>query len=145
MKEELISLETAKLAKEKGFDWGCDYFYHKHKTPYITRALEYDSDDGYVEDYNWNNGYGSYPTKAEDVLCSAPTQSILQKWLREKHNIVVYILPHAPNKKLDDGVRLYSACLWYKNEYQSEIKSDKTYEGALEKGLQEALKLIDNE
>tara|TARA_R110000851_G_scaffold36063_1_gene94386 strand:- start:121 stop:546 length:426 start_codon:yes stop_codon:yes gene_type:complete len=141
MKEQLITFNTAKLAKEKGFNWGCNYFYTPDKKPYITRGYEYRS-DAYVEDHNWNAGMGSYPTKASDVLCSAPTQSLLQKWLREEHKINVES-NYLPN------IQKYS-CLYIPmrgkacisdRKYVSKLKFD-TYEEALEEGLQEALKLI---
>lgn len=139
MKEDLISFDTAKLAKEKGFDWGCNHFYTSAKKPYATRGFEYRS-DAYVEDCNWNNGFGSYPTKASDVLCSAPTQSLLQRWLREEQDIDVYIVPNGIAKK--QGINLYHPCLWVKGDYQSEMHSEGVFENALEIGLQEALKLI---
>ena len=81
MEEQLINYETAELAKKCGFDWQTLNFYHKGKNPYTTTGLEYQSDRDTFS--NWNNGQGSYPTKSEDVLCSAPSQSILQRWLRE--------------------------------------------------------------
>jgi len=125
MKEQLVSFDTAKLAKKKGFDIIQDKGYYNHGGIELVLWVV-------CEDYN----------DQKDFIVFAPTQSLLQKWLREEHDIVVYILPHAPQKRIDVKVSLYSACLWYKNEYQSEVNSAKTYEEALEKGLQEALKLI---
>ena len=100
MKEELITFETAKLAKEKGFKF----------------------------QYAWI-----------PEIDNLPTQSLLQKWLREQHNLEV-ISMHA-----DDFV-------WWKVKVRrlskvgaEIIKTEmefNTYEEALEKGLQEALKLI---
>jgi hypothetical protein len=110
MKEQLISFETAKLAKEKGFD--------------------NDSANYYVTSGRLNVVNG------EDMF-DAPTQSLLQKWLREKHDINV--------------VASATVNMWfYNSEYISTGKlivstseqSYDTYEDAIEKGLQEALKLI---
>ena len=59
---------------------------------------------------------------------SAPTQSELQKWLRDKHNILVLI---------DRGDKPYITF-----QHNRSKEDFDTYEEALEKGLQEALKLI---
>ena len=66
----------------------------------------------------------------------APTQSLLQKWLREKHDIHITITSisqeswqyhiQKPKDKLGDN---------YEEDFEN-------YEEALEVGLQEALKLI---
>lgn len=65
----------------------------------------------------------------------------LQKWLREKHNIDVYVVPNGSrNKSINEN--LYHPILWLKDEYQSELHYEKKYELALEKVLFEALKLI---
>ena len=61
MTEQLISLDIAKLAKEKGFDIVCNYRYNKFGRLTI------------------NN----------DFTCQAPTLSLLQQWLREVHGIHV--------------------------------------------------------
>ena len=76
--------------------------------------------------------------------CNIPTQSLLQKWLREVHNIRVY-----PTQKIagDFGFDIY-----IKNEENPAGSPFKrvsyftqhfnSYEAALEEGLQEALTLI---
>lgn len=120
MTEQRVTLETAKLAKEKGFD---------------------------IESCRC----GGFP----DCICTdkSPTQSLLQKWLREQNKIIVSvnygfiddstdafhwtIITENPNSKSDfdrlNNIESFSA------EY---MEWHHTYELALEKGLQEALKLI---
>lgn len=102
MKEQIISLETAELAKEKGFKHSLlfsDSFY-----PYIIA-----------------------------------TQSLLQKWLREKHNYCVLV-------KIYDDAKYYYEIVWIEdNEAHSQSDENgyfSTYEEALEEGLQNTLKLI---
>lgn len=111
MTEQLISFETAKLAKEKG---------------YIDMSYPVYSYDGF-KILSYTNSMNVYP-------CS--TQSLLQKWLREKHNIEVNPC-HSCNGEYD---------LWTNNGNLLQVnglyKNYKTYEEALEQGLQEALKLI---
>ena len=69
------------------------------------------------------------------------TQSLLQRWLREEHNISV--------ESKYDVVLAKNSFYWTiydsntSNTFQNRIIHDfKTYESALEKGIYEALKLI---
>ena len=110
MKDKLIEYSTAKLAKEKGFKKLCDFSYDEDGI--LTGNCE--------QSYNY----------------VAPTQSLLQKWLREKHDIHITITSisqeswqyhiQKPKDKLGDN---------YEEDFEN-------YEEALEVGLQEALKLI---
>lgn len=117
MKDQLVSFETAILAKEKGFSeevtYGYDQFGRNFHRDYIPH------------DYNIRG------------LISAPTQSLLQKWLREKHNIDLWFGEcNLPNKyQVEDIV---------KNNLRMAIDLDgsQTYEQGLELGLQESLKLL---
>ena len=100
----------------------------------------------YVES-DWNNGYGSYPTLPEKVSCSAPIQSLLQKWLREKHNLytnavpcefppeTIFYVPQLINLKGgDELLKLVDNPL--------DMEEDYSFEQGLEISLQEALKRI---
>ena len=126
MEEQLIGFETAKLAKEKEFN---EKVYR-----------EYDK-----------SGYLGCTSKSADVVLGpyeellyskeypAPTQSLLQKWLREKHKINVYsrIINSqwgAYVEEIPSGVDLTShilMCIDFKSS-----------DDAIEAGLQEALNLI---
>ncbi len=119
MYETLILFETAKLAKEKKFNWDIVDFYY---------------DDGRLaptyDDKKTDSDYNNWPK-----LYSAPTQSLLQKWLREMYNIFILILRVNKN-----GNRMFTYTLGHIEDASWDVY--KTYEGALEAGLQEALKLI---
>jgi hypothetical protein len=120
MEEQLISFKTAKLAKEKGFNIPTNAVYVDNGTLSFARTNN-------EIDYNWNER-GGY---------SAPNQSLLQKWLREKCNINVISYPSVCiNQKY-----IY---LLISNLELLEAGNEKynTYEEALEIGLREALKLI---
>ena len=131
MKEQLISFETAKLAKEKGFDW---------ETMFVHESINVGG-----ERLEWDTRVPrQFSTKNENNVFSASTQSLLQTWLRKVHDIDVYILPNGTRDK-SVTKRLYHPMLWVRDEYQSELHSKYTYEEALEVGLQKALKLIGNE
>jgi hypothetical protein len=84
MEDAIVSFKTGMLAKEKGFNIAISNFFTNKKNPYVTTGVAYMSERDDVS--NWNDGKGSYPTKTEYVLCSAPTLSLLQKWLREIKN-----------------------------------------------------------
>ena len=110
MIEQLVKFETAKLAKEKGFNW-------------------------MVIGYNWYDYTGTSEYGFECInhnKISAPTQSLLQKWLREMYGIHIGVTYMSQTKT-------YSCSLTMRSMGWSGFK---TFEEALEKVLQEALKLI---
>lgn len=132
MKDELIIFETAKRAKEKGFNiftgkaWikkeGQELFFVPVYTG-VTNGIDY----------------------------HAPTQSLLQKWLREVHNIHINITRiYNFNKKpaIFQGYNIYISGKSSEDITYGEINNKlirkyyNDYEKALEAGLQEALKLI---
>lgn len=135
MEDTLISFETAKLAKEKGFPQCGDIFANEiHKMDFWEYASK-------AEIPEWRiNGYGEAATE----IISAPTKSLLQKWLRSKL-IVVYVFPHRISGGEKTGIRFsYSACDYSGNELFSDesLLGFLEYEQALEEGLIEGLKLI---
>ena len=125
MEEQLISFETAKLAKEKGFDvptlYGCNE--QGELLEYFTYA-SYSPGEPEIR-------IDEFINKWEYQL---PTQSLLAKWLREKHNI--HLIAYK-NINIDG----YDWC-YITTDGITNINSYKTYEEAYEIGLQEALKLI---
>lgn len=129
MKEQLISFETAKLAKERGFDLAVNNYFIIMDDNIIE-----DNGDGDIEYICLNhNKYDNY--------YSRPTQSLLQKWLREVHNIHIEI---SVGNDIEYGV-IYGKAEspeWIRDIEGIDVIFYKTYEEALEAGLQEALKLI---
>lgn len=132
MKEELVSFKTAKLAKEKRFDW---------------KVVSHYKDDELINSgalYNWNCPEEQEMWNIE--LTSAPTKSLLQKYLREKHNIFVIVeLDETSYPKFCFRLVEYNEKYGeYYNLIHPRRWSDlyRAYEEALEVGLQEALKII---
>ena len=123
MEDTIITFETAKLAKKKEFNEICQYYYEILDKPISLQKMSCSNAEGYKQ-----------PT--------APTQSLLSKWLREEHNIIVLV-----DYEGIDGYyyKFYSYKEGNKN-YDASDKNYNTYEEALEAGLQvglqEALKLI---
>ena len=115
MEDTIITFETAKLAKKKGFNEICQYYYEIFDKPITLQRMPCSNSEGYEQ-----------PT--------APTQSLLAKWLREEHNI--HLIAYK-NINIDG----YDWC-YITTDGITNINSYKTYEEAYEIGLQEALKLI---
>ena len=164
MKEQLISFETAKLAKDKGFNI-LQHSYYFEDGEFKENSLK-GTNGYYGEEYefnlsefneNWNDKWLTKKTGDRCFGCSkqkgyletfsAPTQSLLQKWLREVHNIEIYVHKFKPNGAYPKGYYCVSRPLiHYSNEVKDWIFTNfKTYEEALEVGLQEGLKLLSDE
>jgi len=140
MKEE-ISFETAKLAKEKGFDWKCSKYYRIYGVELEFNELRHAKFGVHESGFGHRLSGGEHENIEEDPLeISAPTQSLLQRWLRELSTPII-VNPttdfvawecevHHPDKGF---VRL---------TVNKENKWFDSYEEALEEGLQKALELI---
>jgi len=125
MKEELITYNTAKLAKEKGFDY-----------PYI-----FPEQVGVLSCYSEIGDLGTSLMNNAIYNIQAPIQSLLQRWLREEHKINIIVFP-----MLNDGIDCYYNYDIYTNladTYSECLTYINTYEEAMELGLIEALNLIE--
>lgn len=110
MKEVLITFPVAKLAKEKEFNI---------ISKFGTESSLYNKEGRHT----YYSNYGFMYSGLSEGYISAPTQSLLQKWLREVHNIHVEVLHRQGSHCISD-------------------KGFNTYEEALEKGLYQALLLL---
>lgn len=136
MNDQLITLKTAKSAKGIGFNQRTKYVWIDQpdfgtKCRKINISLD-------ITPYEYN----------------CPTQSLLQKYLREKHGYHIVIIPTITSNWTFKIVKVISEA---DNDYISGIKSVSdmppykevngydysTYEDALEEGLYEALKLLE--
>lgn len=122
MKERLITFSTIKLAKEKGFEISNYIKLGELKQP-----------------HNWHKEQ----LNTNEFWYFNISQSILQKWLRDVHNMHILM-----NVGMHDSIKQTFYCnvfLFGVNLYKGKFRSKTsiyTYEEALEKGLQAALKLI---
>ena len=122
MKEELITFETANLAKEKGFDVEVRDYYKNSSPNNLMKHKIYMNFNKYI-----------------NLCVSAPTQTLLQKFLWEKYSIWVQSTPiFSSNECIGVTVTISS---WKFPVIQVNYQGFDVYEG-LEKGLQEALKLV---
>ena len=138
MKEELITFETAKLAKEIGFDENTNEFYTTAGN--LTGVMYYDpTPNNRTIDTEWF----SVLEKESQAYCTAPIQSLLQRWLREKHYIQINIFAEWNKKRNKITFCNYIISLDENMAGLHYVMSGfDTYEEALEAGLLEALKLI---
>lgn len=129
MKDQKITFETAKLAKEKGFDWNT---YSDCWVKTMDDEIIHNSERRNIAEHD-----------RVEVVYYEPTQSLLQKWLRDVHNINISILIRPFVK----DIVTYIPFLNLYTGQGSRVHSDdpdisSTYEEALEIGLQQGLKLI---
>ena len=117
MEEQLVSLEVARLLKEKGFCNGSTHYYSNLNSK---------------QELHKNDNGAVYINGMELDFIEAPTQSLVQKWLRDEHNFFVLVEldciglhPHIYNGEID--------C---KGDYCL------SYESALEEGLLMALRYL---
>lgn len=124
MTEELVTLETAKILKEKGFNEYCKDIIREDNGRMMQSVFRTNKD----------LPKGAY---------SRPTQSIAQKWLRETKNLHISIIRNACGYgydicKADNGTHITDGIFKGPNDGGQWD----TYEEALEVGIQEALKFI---
>ena len=133
MTEELVTLETAKLLKEKGFNWKCE---HTISCDNIIRRYDI------PQSMSCSTEIDNEPV---EFLC--PVLYIAQKWLREIRGVNVWVEPVIGKRwkiSFCDFNSPIEESDWMENEINkgNGYKVYDTYEEALEAGLQEALKLI---
>lgn len=133
MKEAYVKFETAKLLKEKGFDWFTYAYYTKDdidEEPYF--GMENLCSD------NWNGQVG----EVNDLWFSAPTQQMACRWLREEYYIDVLPLVRHVNKFAGElPIKEYSYRI-YDGEGNVRISSRdwfRAYEKSVEVALEYAL------
>ena len=137
MKEQLISFEASKLAKDKGFNLEVYNAYRGDNKNLVDLGdVWHYGCEGGMELEEWFYDYNSYSHR---LLISAPTQSLLQRWLREVHDISIKVDDYYYNSKVRYDVNV--------SKLGSQEDNTKgvyeTYEQALEAGLLEGLKLIE--
>lgn len=133
MNEKLITFETAKLARDKEFNQSPT----KLNRDYYNHLGEFKGD---VTDYL--KAYFKKEDTSKFETIDAPTQSLLQNWLRDKYNI---------NINIKHRTHSQTYCFDITGDYNKEnegilisntyVKYEK-YEDALEVALQLSLNLI---
>lgn len=127
MEEQLVSLGVARLLKEKGFCNGSTHYYSNLNSK---------------QELHKNDNGAVYINGMELDFIEAPTQSLVQKWLREEHNMFVECYHNNLLTERIHGVKYgrYNMSI-YEHSMFNMFGFD-TYERALEAGIKKALKLI---
>ncbi len=142
MEDTLVSFDTAKLAKDLGFNIPCRAKIHCSHYCFILNNIiptniRTDAKEMFAPIKDWNAKQVMHKGNL-DLYTSLPTQSLLQKWLREIHTIHINLIPLTRK-------RLYSYSI-VDLESLEYIMNSKTYnfnyEDTLEIALKEGLKLI---
>lgn len=115
--DRLISFKTAKMAKENGFFNKSEYAYNI--------------------DFPDSGAYVNKDTPSDKIL-EAPTQSLLQKWIRGyKLHIEIILTEDESCEKFRYSITSYEKrCIVLNGKHYD------TYEDALETGLQKGLEII---
>lgn len=122
MIEELVTLEIAKMLKEKGFNKFCSFAYIDE----YCNLMSVHTTNSLID--KMGLGY------------SAPTQSFAQKWLRQEKNLHIEISYMYGNYWIYDILTIPEHDLVGLSDRP--IIRYETYEDALSAGIFEALKLI---
>lgn len=110
--EEICTYEVCKLAKEKGFNWVCPHYFRLNdKDLFMIFPSEDWSDIG--------------------ERINAPTQSLLQRWLREERGIHIAVFPNMANSFAFDYIVYNKGDKFWNPVYTAHSDFD-TYELALE-------------
>lgn len=149
--EEICTYEVAKLAKEKGFNLYCFPFYalEDFTVKHVDNVGEF-----YKFDFEKGDLYLNYYVRSllcKDKILPAPTQSLLQRWLREEKKI--YVCPCIISDYEDDYtphivywsfiiVNTESGDSIYREYERVDEKRFDTYELALEDALKYALEKL---
>ena len=147
MKEQIVSFKVAKMAKEKGFNELCSKYYcHKYgKSEYFRK------EHGKLKEFETKDEYGDKigvyfrkKSTGQPHIIIAPTQSLLQKWLRDKHKLYVTIdcCVYGDPERYAAYLSGYGKKGLFANPIVDGFTIYDNYEKALEEGLEEALKLI---
>ena len=128
MHEDYVSYEVAKLLKEKKFHWNCHVCYDPRS----------ESKELLVQEGISNVCYS--------VVYAAPTLHMAQKWLRKEKGIYVWVEPVVGGKWTVSFCDLNVSAEesdWIERELHKDgYPIYNTFEGSLQTGILEALKLI---
>lgn len=131
--DQIVSLETAKLAMEVGFKENVTHLYLDGENILLMIATAYTTPPYRVST-------SDIETPPEELLedgVPAPTQTALSRWLREKHDMYVSVDMMAFKR----GWIVYIISMPRK-VVCFKAKDFDTYEEALEEGLKQACKIV---
>ena len=133
--EEICTYKVCKLAKEKGFPQWFNYTRFKFKWDYYNHKGELNGDLGDILKLRIKHK----PVPEDMQPIAAPTQSLLQKWLREEKGIHIAVFPNMANSfEFDYIVYIKGDKFW--NPIYTALSDFDTYRLTLEDALKYVLK-----
>jgi len=139
--DQIVTLETAKLAMEVGFKDNVTHLYLHGKDKLIPIAVAYTTPPYRIS----MNDLETPPEELSEDGVPAPTQTALSKWLREKHDIYtdVYPTPYGWGWQLKNSTTSTLILIYYKSKDGPNLNNRwDSYEECLEDALQEACKIV---
>ena len=127
-----------KLAKEKGFPQEFDYSHFKSKLDYYNHKGELNGDVGDILKLRISHK----PIPEEMKPISAPTQSLLQRWLREEKGYAISVTAYPTLASLNKVCYAWEIKSSSDGSFMKSMDSEytfSTYELALEDALKYAL------
>ena len=100
--EDYVSFEIAKLLKEKGFPQDPNIC----NTAYTLRGKLSNNAKSFAHNFAEFNKCGIKPM----TYSMAPTLQMAMKWLREVHNLCLFVIPATIDKTFRTGYALYPQC-----------------------------------
>ena len=150
MEDQIVSFGIAQLAHEKGFKEKCFYQYNCHTKKHYFNS--YFVEENNEQSYSVGENNLKINKLHGDNWILAPTQTLLQKWLREKYDLHIKIDPTIGYDEMGKDVIRYTYSV-VRNviendqlEFELLIHSDfvcDTYEYALDSALMAILKFIE--
>lgn len=133
--DEIVTYEVAMLAKYRGFNVATEMYYHIHR----------DKDESQTSLESTGCGRRFY-NSTNTYRCAAPTQSLLQRWLREEKGIHITVVSE-PTTTTDSNTCYQWSVNWdsdgvYYDTYNCSEEEYSTYELALEDALKYVLKKL---
>jgi hypothetical protein len=134
MRDQIISFKASKLAKEK-------MFFDKNVSGGVRISQDFVYfDDGTLHETKefLNDDFFKIP-----IIYNAPTQSLVQKWLREEHGIAIMICTESTNDWIYKIASLNPESSYNGNLIISDSKNSfPIYEQALEEAIIKAFEFI---
>jgi hypothetical protein len=126
--KKYVCFDVGMLLKSNGFDRETEQFYSKRRNgkPYVTDSPGYDSECNVIT--NWNNGMGSYPTKPDEVECSAPEIWIVVDWFLTTRNIFIEVIYDNKESKFYSNIKFISSEKIISLRYNKDYISKNMYE-----------------
>lgn len=134
-----VPFEVALKAKLKGFNYITEDVFQGDPLDDWFGTINEDWDEAWLSDH-WERNYLSNPH-----FVPAPSQGVLQMWLKDVHNIDVWAQPYLnrqDTRLITDGT--YSFFIFRNNNWVDDGCDFEDYHTALDEGLSRALTTLPN-